>query len=62
MYILRGNFEIKRNMKLKEDLENSCVNYDCVVDKLEEANRSFNSFHPISETNEILNVQGHREG
>ena len=26
-------------MKLKEDLENSCVNYDCVVDKLEEANR-----------------------
>ena len=29
----------KRNMKLEEDLENSCVNYDCVVDKLEEANR-----------------------
>ena len=29
----------KRNMKLEEDLENSRVNYDCVVDKLEEANR-----------------------
>ena len=29
----------KRNMKLEEDLENSHVNYDCVVDKLEEANR-----------------------
>ena len=26
-------------MKLEEDLENSRVNYDCVVDKLEEANR-----------------------
>ena len=29
----------KRNIKLEEDLENSCVKYDCVVDKLEEANR-----------------------
>ena len=24
----------KRNMKLEEDLENSCVNYDCDVDQL----------------------------
>ena len=29
----------KRNMKLEEDLDNSRVNYECVVDKLEEANR-----------------------
>ena len=39
----------KRNMKLEEDLENSRVNYDCVVDKLEEFNRKNRTLEEIND-------------
>ena len=39
----------KRNMKLEEDLENSHVNYDCVVDKLEEFNRKNRTLEEIND-------------
>ena len=38
------------------ELGSSISNLSAASKQLEEANKSFNSFHPISETNEILNV------